>query len=171
MIAKIKKNDTVKVIAGNDAGKTGKVIGINREKGTATVDGINIQKKHRKARSAQETSRIEDMLGPVDLSNLMVVCPTCGKAVRVGITVVKDENGKDKKVRVCKNKKCHAVIDKTAEAKAAKKAVKKTAKAAEETAEPAKKAPRKTAAKKAEGAATEVKKAPRKTAAKKADAE
>ena len=169
MIAKIKKNDTVKVIAGNDAGKTGKVIGINREKGTATVDGINMQKKHRKARSAQETSRIEDMLGPVDLSNLMVVCPTCGKAVRVAITVVKDENGKDKKVRVCK--KCNAVIDKTAEAKAAKKAVKKTAKAAEEAAEPAKKAPRKTAAKKAEGAATEVKKAPRKTAAKKADAE
>ncbi len=147
MIAKIKKNDTVQVIAGNDAGKTGKVININREKGTATVDGINIQKKHRKARSAQETSKIEDMLGPVNLSNLMVVCPTCGKAVRVGITVT-NENGKEQKVRVCK--KCNAVIDKTAEAKAAKKAVKKAAKTADETAAPAKKAPRKTAAKKAD---------------------
>lgn len=153
MIAKIKTNDTVKVLAGVDAGKTGKVVSVNRDKGTATVEGINVQKKHRKARTAQETSRIEDILGPVDLSNLMVVCPVCGKAVRVGILVQKDENGKDRKVRVCK--KCGAVLDKTAEAKAAKKAVKKTTKKADDAAEAkpeVKKAPKKAAKKPAEKA-------------------
>ena len=138
MIAKIKKNDTVKVIAGEDAGKTGKVLTVNREKNVATVDGINIQKKHRKARNAQETSRIENILGPVDLSNLMVVCPTCGKATRVGVKVVLDENGKEKKVRICKHKDeagnvCGALLDKAegeAPVKEAKKAPRKTAKKA-----------------------------------------
>ncbi len=160
MIAKIKKNDTVMVIAGEDAGKTGKVVSVNPAKGTATVEGVNIQKKHRKARSAQDTSRIEDILGPVNVSNLMLVCPTCGKAVRVGISVVTDE-GKEKKVRICK--KCGAVVEPKAEAKAAKKATKKAAKTAdaEATAE-VKKAPRKTT-RKAEATA-EVKKAPRKKA-------
>ena len=165
MIAKIKKNDTVMVIAGEDAGKTGKVVSVNPEKHTATVEGVNIQKKHRKARSAQDTSRIEDILGPVDVSNLMLVCPTCGKAVRVGIKVVVGEDGKEKKVRVCKNKDCGAVVEPKAEAKAAKKATKKATKkddAAETTAE-VKKAPRKTT-RKAEATA-EVKKAPRKKAA------
>jgi len=163
MMAKIKKNDTVMVIAGEDAGKTGKVVSVNPAKHTATVEGVNIQKKHRKARSAQDTSRIEDILGPVNVSNLMLVCPVCGKAVRVGISTVKDENGKEKKVRICK--KCGAAVEPKAEAKAAKKATKKAAKTtetAEATAE-VKKAPRKTT-RKAEATA-EVKKAPRKKAA------
>ena len=173
MIAKIKKNDTVKVIAGEDAGKTGKVLTVNREKNVATVDGINSQKKLRKARNAQETSRIENMLGPVDLSNLMVVCPTCGKATRVGVKVVLDENGKEKKVRICKHKDeagnvCGALLDK-AEVKAAKKTAKKATKKADDEAAP-KKTTRKTT-KKAEGEAPvkEAKKAPRKTAKKAAD--
>ena len=162
---KVKKNDNVLVVTGKDAGKTGKVVSVNPAKGTATVEGVNIQKKHRKARSAQDTSRIEDILGPVNVSNLMLVCPVCGKAVRVGISTVKDEHGKEKKVRICKNKKCGAVVEPKAEAKAAKKATKKAAKTtetAEATAE-VKKAPRKTT-KKAEATA-EVKKAPRKKAA------
>ena len=173
MIAKIKKNDTVKVIAGEDAGKTGQVLTVTREKTVATVDGINIQKKHRKARNAQETSRIENILGPVDLSNLMVVCPTCGKATRVGVKVVLDENGTEKKVRICKHKDeagnvCGALLDK-AETKAAKKTAKKAVKMADDEAAP-KKATRKTT-KKAEGEAPvkEAKKAPRKTAKKAAD--
>ena len=152
MIAKIKKNDTVKVIAGVDAGKTGKVVSVNPDKNTATVEGVRVLKKHRKARNAQETSRIEEILGPVDMSNLMVVCPTCGKAVRTGVSIV-EVDGKKTKVRVCK--KCGAVIEKAAEKpakKAAKKSVKAEAAEGEEKKAPTKKAPAKRAPKKAKPA-------------------
>ena len=118
---KIKKNDTVLVLTGKDEGKTGKVLVAYPKKNRIVVDGVNVQKRHTKARNAQQVSEIKEQAGAIDASNAMVVCPACGKATRVGY---KTEG--DKKFRVCK--KCGASLD-VAEAKEAKKAAKKTEKA------------------------------------------
>ena len=125
---KVKKNDTVLVITGKDAGKTAKVLVALPKDNKVVVDGINVQKKHKKARSAQEVSSIENQSGPIDASNVMVVCPVCNKATRVAYKVEGD-----KKLRICK--KCGAGLD-VAEKKEVKKVTKRTTKKAEgETAE------------------------------------
>ena len=118
---KVKKNDTVLVLTGKDAGKTAKVLVALPKDNKIVVDGINVQKKHKKARSAQEVSSIVNQSGPIDASNVMVVCSACGKATRVAY---KTEG--DKKVRVCK--KCGAILDAGKEAKEVKKATKRKTK-------------------------------------------
>lgn len=123
---KVKKNDTVLVLTGKDAGKTAKVLVAMPKENKVVVDGINVQKKHKKARSAQEVSSIQNQSGAIDASNVLVVCPACGKATRVAYKVEGD-----KKARVCK--KCGAVLDATKEAKEVKKTAKKKTK--KETAE------------------------------------
>ena len=129
---KVKKNDNVLVLTGKDAGKTAKVLVALPKENKVVVDGVNVQKKHKKARSAQEVSSIVNQSGPIDASNVMVVCPACEKATRVAYKVEGD-----KKVRVCK--KCGAILDSSKEAKEVKKAAKttkrKTKKEAAETAE------------------------------------
>ena len=127
---KVKKNDTVLVLTGKDAGKTAKVLVALPKANRVVVDGVNVQKKHKKARNAQEVSSIKEQAGPIDGSNVMVVCPACGKATRVAYKVEGD-----KKARICK--KCGALLDATKEAKEVKKTAKrKTKKAtAEESAE------------------------------------
>ena len=121
---KVKKNDTVLVITGKDAGKTAKVLVAVPKTNKVIVDGINVQKKHKKARSAQDVSAIQNQAGPIDASNVMVVCPVCNKATRVAYAIEGD-----KKARICK--KCGATLDVTKEAKEVKKATKrKTKKAA-----------------------------------------
>ena len=116
---KVKKNDTVLVLTGKDAGKTGKVLVSIPADNKVKVDGINVQMKSKKARKANETSAIVPHVGALDASNVMVVCPVCNKATRVAYTEVEG-----KKIRVCK--KCGASLDVKAEAK---KAVKKSTKA------------------------------------------
>ena len=131
---KVKKNDTVLVITGKDAGKTAKVLTALPKSNKVIVDGINVQKKHKKARSAQEVSAIQTQAGPIDASNVMVVCPVCNKATRVAYAVEGDKKG-----RICK--KCGASLDVAKEVKEVKKATaktttkRKTKKAAAETAE------------------------------------
>ena len=110
----VKVNDNVLVIAGKDKGVQGKVLATSPKNNTVTVEGVRIQKKHQKARKANETSRIVEVPGAIDASNVMVVCPTCGKPVRVKHAVVDG-----KKVRVCG---CGAVLDKAYSKKAAKAA-------------------------------------------------
>ena len=116
---KVKKNDTVLVITGKDAGKTAKVLVALPKANKVVVDGINVQKKHKKARSAQEVSSIQNQSGAIDVSNVMVVCPVCNKATRVAYKVEGDA-----KARICK--KCGAVLDAGKEAKEVKKATKAT---------------------------------------------
>lgn len=120
---KVKKNDTVSVIAGKDKGKTGKVLRSIPDANKVVVDGVNVQKKHRKARSAQETSGIVNQAGPIDASNVMVVCPSCGRPTRVGYIFEGD-----KKLRVCKHDDCRKPLDVKAEDKETKKTAKKAAK-------------------------------------------
>ncbi len=137
----VKLNDTVVVIVGKplkdggDKGKQGKVIATSPKNGTVTVEGVNVHKKAKKARKANETSQQVSVELPIDVSNVMVVCSACGKGVRVKHTVADG-----KKVRVCA--KCGAVLDKAYAGK----------KKAAETKEAPKKRVRKRAAKKEEGA-------------------
>lgn len=119
---KVKKNDTVVVITGKDVKKTGKVLTALPKLNKIIVEGVNVQEKNRKARSAQETSQKIKKEGPIDASNVLVICPKCDKATRVGYIIVDG-----KKVRACK--KCGAVLDvkvekKAPQKKASKKAVK-----------------------------------------------
>ena len=118
---KVKKNDTVLVLTGKDAGKTAKVLVALPKDNKVVVDGINVQKKHKKARSAQEVSSIVNQSGPIDASNVLIVCPVCNKATRVAYKMEGD-----KKVRVCK--KCGAVLDAGKEAKEVKKTTKRKTK-------------------------------------------
>ena len=98
----IKKGDTVKILSGNDKGKTGEVIEIIPKTEKIVVKGVNIRKKHVKPRKRGEGGIIS-IVAPIHSPKANVVCPKCGKATRIGYTVEKDE-----KVRVCK--KCGAKI-------------------------------------------------------------
>lgn len=135
----VKLNDNVLVISGKYAGKTGKVIATSPKSGTVTVEGVNIHKKAKKARKANEVSQIMDIPAPLDASNVMVICGACGKAVRVKHSTVDGKN-----VRVCP--KCGATLDSAYAGKAAK--------AAKKTEEPKKRVRKR--AQKAEAAETAV---------------
>ena len=117
----VKTGDTVVVITGKDAGKKGKVLSVDVKNGRVTVEGVNIVSKHQKARKAQEKSQIVKKEGTIDVSNVMILCPTCGKPTRVKHAVV---DGKT--VRVCK---CGAALESAKQEKkvAKKAATKKTA--------------------------------------------
>lgn len=98
-MAKIKKGDFVQVLAGKDRGKRGKVLHIFPDKGKATVEGINVQKKHQKPNPHRETQGgIVEREGKVQISNLMIVDPNTDKPDRVGVKVLED----GRKVRVFK---------------------------------------------------------------------
>ncbi len=93
---KIKKGDTVKVIAGKDNGKEGKVIAVNVKKNTVLVEGVNMITKHTKPSMSNQNGGIIQQEGPIDISNVMYIHK--GKATRVGFKM----DG-DKKVRYAKS--------------------------------------------------------------------
>jgi len=102
---KIRKGDTVLVMAGNDRGKKGEVHSISPKDGTVIVAGINLVKKHqRRTGNVRTQAGIIEREGPMALANVAVVCKNCGKPTRVGFT---DEGGK--KSRKCN--KCGQFID------------------------------------------------------------
>ena len=96
MTIKIKKGDNVKVIAGKDKFKEGKVVSVDRKKGTVIVEGVNMRTKHTKPSASNQTGGIITQEGPIDVSNVMYVHK--GKVTRIGYKV---ENGK--KVRIAKS--------------------------------------------------------------------
>ncbi len=101
---KIKKGDTVVILAGKEKGKTGEVLECFPKESKVTVKGLNMIVKHNKPRSAQDKGGIVRLEGKLDISNVMVICPNCNKATRVEMEIAGD-----KKVRKCK--KCGAVLD------------------------------------------------------------
>lgn len=110
MKVKIRKGDSVEIITGRleDKGKRGEVINVFPDERLIVIQGVNIRTKHQKQVQTKggrnlDPGRIK-YEGPVSISNVMLVCPKCSKAVRVGIT--RDEAGAH---RVCKN--CQAMID------------------------------------------------------------
>ena len=101
----VKRGDTVKVIAGKDKGKEGKIVTAIPEKGKVIVEGIAIAKKHQKARVQGQESGIIHMETPIDASNVMRVCSKCEKPARTGVKILEDGS----KVRYCK--KCQEVFN------------------------------------------------------------
>lgn len=99
---KVKKNDEVKIIAGKDKGKTGRILKIDHEKGRVVVEGLNMVKKAMKKRSQQDRGGIVEIEAPLAISNVMVMCRKCGPT-RIGYRI----EGEDK-VRTCK--KCGEVL-------------------------------------------------------------
>ena len=100
---KIKKGDTIKVLSGNDKGKTGEVLQVIPSDEKLIVRGVNVRKKAIKPKKQGEQGGIVSLELPINVSKVALVCPKCGKDTRVGYEVVKGE-----KVRVCK--KCEAKI-------------------------------------------------------------
>ena len=93
---KIKKDDRVKVIAGKDKDKEGRVLAVNKKDGKVLVEGVNMLTKHTKPTMANQNGGIVHQEGPIDISNVMYIHK--GKATRIGFKM----DG-DKKVRVAKS--------------------------------------------------------------------
>ncbi len=93
---KLKKEDTVQIIAGKDKGKRGKILKIIRDKDRVLVEGANIVKKAMKRRSQQDRGGIVELEAAMHISNVMIVCKKCGPT-RIGYKLEGDN-----KIRVCK---------------------------------------------------------------------
>ena len=102
---KIRKNDTVLVIAGKDRGKKGKVRFAYPRKDRAIVEGVNMIKRHSRAQGAARQAGIIELEAPLHVSNLMLICTKCDKPTRVGFSVLDD----GKRVRICRV--CQETID------------------------------------------------------------
>ncbi len=108
MAAKIKKGDTVVVMRGKEKGKTGEVIRVLREKNRVVVKDVNLVKKHVKEIPNVREGGIYELEAPIHISNVMLVCPKCGKPTRVSFRAV-HEGDTLRKYRFCK--KCGENID------------------------------------------------------------
>ena len=112
---RIKKGDLVQVLAGKDRGKQGRVLEARPRDRHVIVENLNLAKRHTKPRPVRDTSRmgganiipggIIERPMPLDVSNVMVVCPTCNQPTRVGV-VIKEVKGEPVRVRVCKRDGC-----------------------------------------------------------------
>jgi len=100
---RLKKGDTVKVIAGKEKGKTGKIIKIISNRDRLIVEKLNFIKRHQ-GPTAKGKGGIVEKEGPIQISNVMLICNKCDTAVRVGYRI-SDGN----KIRFCK--KCHEILD------------------------------------------------------------
>lgn len=100
---RIRKGDQIQIIAGKDKGKSGKILRVVPEKSRVVAEGLNLVKKHVKPRKGGEKGQRVEIPMSINISNVMLVCPKCGKLTRVGFEI-----GKNDKVRVCK--KCKGEI-------------------------------------------------------------
>lgn len=100
----VRKGDTVLVLAGKDRGKRGTVERVERTKRGlgVVVPGINMAKRHQRARQRTQQGGILDLPVPIHISNVQVVCPRCGKPTRIAHQLL-EAGGKTRRVRVCKH--------------------------------------------------------------------
>lgn len=128
----IRKDDTVEVLVGKKEGegavkgKRGKVIKVDADNGKVMVQGLNLVKRHTRPKNAQTPGGIMEKPRMIDVSNVALVCPSCGKTTRVNHKAVENKDGKVKYVRCCH--KCGAVIEVKSDKGTKKKATRKTAK-------------------------------------------
>lgn len=101
----VKRGDVVRVISGKDKGKEGKIITAIPDKNKVIVEGVSMVKKHQKAKRQGQESGILHMEAAIDASNVLRVCPKCGKAARTGVKILEDGS----KVRYCK--KCEEIYN------------------------------------------------------------
>src|SRR5215467_202741 len=103
----VRKGDQVKVMAGKDAGKSGRVLSVNNTKNTVVVEHISIIKRHTRPNPSKNVKGgIVEKEAAISVSNVMVICPSCGKHTRVGHTVLPDGS----KMRSCRH--CKSTLDK-----------------------------------------------------------
>jgi large subunit ribosomal protein L24 len=117
---KVRKGDVVQVLSGKDRGKQGRIIEADPKRRRVIVENLNVVKRHRRPRPMKDSSRmgqtqiqpggVFDISAPIEVSNVMVVCPTCGRATRVGYEFRESKDGLVK-VRVCKRADCGEVLD------------------------------------------------------------
>lgn len=100
----IKKGDKVKILAGKDSGKTGKVLQIFKDKNKVSVEGANLMFKNMRPKKQGEKGQRIQFPAAMQISNVELICPKCGKSTRGGFKIL--DNGK--KVRICK--KCQEII-------------------------------------------------------------
>ncbi|MDK2864136.1 MAG: large subunit ribosomal protein [Thermotogota bacterium] len=102
---KVKKGDLVKVIAGKDKGKEGKVLRVIPKENKVIVENVHIVKRHQRPTQRIREGGIIEREAPIHASNVMVICPSCNKPTRIGYRFMEE-----KKVRFCK--KCGEIVDK-----------------------------------------------------------
>lgn len=102
----IKKDDFVKVIAGKDRGKQGKVLRVFPTEGRLTVERVNMIKRHTRPTRQMQQGGIIEREGKLHISNVMLICSKCERGVRVGHRLLEDK----KKVRICR--RCNEILDK-----------------------------------------------------------
>jgi large subunit ribosomal protein L24 len=117
---RVKKGDLVQILSGKDRGKQGRVIEARPRDRRVIVENLNIVKRHQKPRPIRDSSRmggvqvapggIIERAAAIDVSNVMVVCPTCKNPTRVGVAE-KDVKGELVRIRVCKREGCGQEID------------------------------------------------------------
>jgi large subunit ribosomal protein L24 len=106
----IKKEDTVKVLSGRDAGKTGRVLRVDRDTNRILVEHVMMIKRHTRPNPAKQIKGgIAERESPIQASDVMVVCPGCNKAVRIQHHVEHVAGGKTRRTRVCR--KCGQMLD------------------------------------------------------------
>ena len=103
MPSTIKKNDLVKILSGKDRGKTGRALKVFPRENRIMVEGLNLRKRHRRARKQGEKGQIVTVPVPMHISNTMLICPSCSKAQRAKISA-----GGGEKFRICR--KCGVKI-------------------------------------------------------------
>jgi large subunit ribosomal protein L24 len=117
---KIKKGDLVQILSGKDRGKQGKVLEARPKSGRVIVENLNIVKRHTKPRAIRDSSRmggptmepggVIERPAPVDVSNVMIVCPACNRPTRIGYSFT-EVKGEKVKRRVCRRADCRQEID------------------------------------------------------------
>jgi len=106
-----KKEDTVKVISGRDKGKIGRVLRVDREQGRILVEHVSMVKRHTRPNPAKQIKGgIAERESPIAVSNVLIVCPGCNKAVRISHHVDHVAGGGIRRTRVCR--KCGQALDK-----------------------------------------------------------
>ena len=117
---KIKQGDLVQILAGKDRGKQGRIIEARPRDGRVLVENLNLMTRHTRPRPLRDANRMGgtqmspggriEKAAPVDVSNVMLVCPVCDRATRVGYEFRESKDG-PVKVRVCRRADCHEVVD------------------------------------------------------------
>ena len=109
---KIKKGDKIKILAGKDKGKIGKVLQVFQSANRASIEGLNLLVKHMRPRKQGEKGQRIEFPAPINLSNVILVCLKCDKPTRIAykyLEVTKNDIKQKKKIRICK--KCKQAID------------------------------------------------------------
>ena len=103
MALKLRKGDRVEIIAGKDKGKKGKILRVLREKNAVIVEGVNLKKKHSKPTQKNPKGGIIQSEGMINISNVQLVCPSCGELMRPKVKFSEKE-----RIRACR--KCEAQL-------------------------------------------------------------